>query len=477
MSSPTTPRKVDKPAVNDEEKRRKHAEAQRKYRKRNLDATREKACERMGRLRESAKPLKRRLERKQRRSRDAEYQEVLRKRKFVAEFGETAFHKYYIAHQRLLAVDHLPGISQQYRKDVANAQKEKGRDAKKKKEGKKRVKIQNFQEICERRIQHRNYTTDSEHDSNPRKWWFLIMNVGLFTKKADTVFQAKVCKSPVLTFGTCVEAEAHWAADCRQSHPHARDNDEASEEEGDPSHPSPLPFSTPARSASCSIPANAVRASVKCEAPVKDKVEEAEVPLFREDSEVSPLSRPRKRPTPLRPPSSHKRSTSSASLCTPGPPLLSASVGSSASRAVPPLRSGPQHPPRSGLAATYLHAGSSTGAQSVGSSVSRAVPTLRSLPRRLPSSGPAAPSLHIGSLASAATGALLHRHAKPPILFNKSTRTLYKDPLKTDLVYVGTCRATAVREVGKEDSIQVLEVEDLEDFLSAPLRAAAEKYD
>jgi hypothetical protein len=54
-------------------------------------------------------------------------------RKFVTEFSETTFHEYYLAHQRLLAVDHLPGISQQYRKDVANAQKEKGRDAKKKK--------------------------------------------------------------------------------------------------------------------------------------------------------------------------------------------------------------------------------------------------------------------------------------------------------------------------------------------------------
>jgi hypothetical protein len=54
-------------------------------------------------------------------------------KKFVAEFGETAFHEYYLAHQRLLGVDYLPGISQQYRKDVANAQKEKGCDAKKKK--------------------------------------------------------------------------------------------------------------------------------------------------------------------------------------------------------------------------------------------------------------------------------------------------------------------------------------------------------
>jgi hypothetical protein len=106
---------------------------------------------------------------------------------------------------------------------------------------------------------------------------------------------------------------------------------------------------------------------------------------------------------------------------------LSVSVGSSVSRATPPLHSGPQHPPRSGLAATYLHAGGSTGAVR-GSSASRAVPTLRSLPRRLPSSGPAAPSLHIGSSASAAMGTLLRRHAEPPVLFNKSTQTLYKDP-------------------------------------------------
>ncbi|KAJ7791103.1 hypothetical protein B0H13DRAFT_1936071 [Mycena leptocephala] len=51
----------------------------------------------------NTKPLKARLQRKQRRGRDAENREVLRKRKFVAEFGETAFHDYYLTHQRLLA--------------------------------------------------------------------------------------------------------------------------------------------------------------------------------------------------------------------------------------------------------------------------------------------------------------------------------------------------------------------------------------
>ncbi|KAJ7894656.1 hypothetical protein B0H14DRAFT_3426685 [Mycena olivaceomarginata] len=76
MSSSTTSRKLDKPALTDEDKRRKHAEAQHKYHEKNLEATREKARERMGRLRKGAKPLKRRLERKQRQSRDAEYREA-----------------------------------------------------------------------------------------------------------------------------------------------------------------------------------------------------------------------------------------------------------------------------------------------------------------------------------------------------------------------------------------------------------------
>lgn len=42
-------------------------------------------------------------------------------RKFVAEFGEDAFFAYYLPHLRLLGVDHLPGVAQQYRRDVAAA--------------------------------------------------------------------------------------------------------------------------------------------------------------------------------------------------------------------------------------------------------------------------------------------------------------------------------------------------------------------
>ncbi|KAJ6543237.1 hypothetical protein DFH09DRAFT_1088933 [Mycena vulgaris] len=121
MSSPNTCEKLDKLAVTNKEKRSKRAETQCKYRERNLEATREKARERMSRLRASTKPLEALLERKQRRGRDADNREVLCKRTFVAEFGEDAFFDYYLVHQRLLAVDHLPGVSHQYRKDLANA--------------------------------------------------------------------------------------------------------------------------------------------------------------------------------------------------------------------------------------------------------------------------------------------------------------------------------------------------------------------
>lgn len=28
-----------------------------------------------------------------------------------------------------------------------------------------------------------NYVDDKEHDRNPRKFWFLVLEIGLFTKK------------------------------------------------------------------------------------------------------------------------------------------------------------------------------------------------------------------------------------------------------------------------------------------------------
>ncbi|KAJ7851292.1 hypothetical protein B0H14DRAFT_2581528 [Mycena olivaceomarginata] len=460
MSPENTSQKLNNPGITDEEKRRKHAEAQRKYCERNLEATREKARERMSRLHESAKPLKARLQRKQRRGRDAENREVLRKRKFVAEFGQDAFHDYYLPHLRLLAVDELPGILRQYRKDVANtpeAHKEKGGDTKKKKAKKEPLflQLQKFEAARDESVasvpirpnqsaalpffkcpsplssmicclpfypNHGNYKSDDEHDLNARKFWFLVLRAGLFTKRTDADNQAETSGSPVFTFRTRGEADAHWAAHCRDFHTHGGQKEEDSEEEGDRSS-SPPPFPTPAPSTprsttrAHSTPGKTVRTSIKREvhASIKREVcasvkreapslvkEVAKAPLFRDDGEVSPLSRP------------------------PMPPLPQLARA----RAQSPLYRG-----------------------------------CRCLP--------AAPYSHAGSSARVGAGTQARHHAEPPVLFNKTTRVLYKDPLETDVSPLGTCSATAVREMGKEDSVQVLEVEDLEEFFSAPSRAAA----
>ncbi|KAJ6592984.1 hypothetical protein B0H19DRAFT_1245783 [Mycena capillaripes] len=312
----------------------------------------------------------------------------------------------------------------------------------------------------------RNYTNDREHDGNLRKWWFMVLRAGLYTLKKDAEFQAAFAGPDVFRFPTRAEAEAYWAANCRKNHLHAGLNVEEGEgEHGSPPRfptpaPTPPPFSTPVkRESPRKFVRRESRASVKREARVKDEAEEREAPLFREDDEVSPLSRPRKRPLPPsvrsrspRTPGLEESPTRASTEISAGSissvSSLSTSVASSASRAAFPLRSGPDHPPPSKVAANFVPAGSSTsaGVRSVGSSASRAA-------------RPAASHLHAGSSGTTGTGAQPRRHAEQPVLFNKSTRTLYKDA------------ATAVREMGKGDSVQVLEVEDLEVILSAP-RAA-----
>ncbi|KAJ7343742.1 hypothetical protein DFH08DRAFT_810294 [Mycena albidolilacea] len=60
------------------------AVAECRYREKNLEKTREKACQRM---------------------------QLLRKRKFVAKFGEDAFFDFYLPQHNLRGAEHLPGIA------------------------------------------------------------------------------------------------------------------------------------------------------------------------------------------------------------------------------------------------------------------------------------------------------------------------------------------------------------------------------
>ncbi|KAJ7791102.1 hypothetical protein B0H13DRAFT_2394384 [Mycena leptocephala] len=274
----------------------------------------------------------------------------------------------------------------------------------------------------------RNYTSDCEHDGNSRKSWFLVLHAGLFTKKMDAEHEADVSGSLSSPSARAQRRRLTGRPTAANFTPTGATMTMAKARKRSTSHPAlpplrrfrPLPRST---TWACSAPANAVRASVKREVrasakrepPVKDDMEEAKTPLFREDGEVSPLS----------------RHASTQRTCRVSPPSTTGSISSVSSLSA-----------------------------SVGSSASRTAPPLRSLPRYPPSSRPAAPHLHAGGSASTGAGAQSCCHAELPVLFNNSTRTLYKDA------------ATAVREMGKEDSIQVLEVEDRRSFFPPP-RAAA----
>ncbi|KAJ7489988.1 hypothetical protein B0H11DRAFT_1912510 [Mycena galericulata] len=130
--SPTTP--LDRVQ---EERRRKHAEAQRRYRERNLAVTREKARARMEtyvHLRSSSSsPLispsslrdevrasswrTKKVAKLRRRPADADYREVKRKQKFIARFGLDAFHDYYLPQHKILGLAHLPGLIAKYARE------------------------------------------------------------------------------------------------------------------------------------------------------------------------------------------------------------------------------------------------------------------------------------------------------------------------------------------------------------------------
>ncbi|KAJ7144072.1 hypothetical protein C8R44DRAFT_865069 [Mycena epipterygia] len=214
----------------------------------------------LGELRKSTKRLKKRLQRKQHRGRDADNREVLHKRKFIAKFGEDTFYDYYLPHLRELSVAHLPGVAQQYHKDMANAPEARG---------------------------------------------------------------AAVSSCPIFIYGTREEAEDRWAANCCLYNTHGGYNEEAEDEESDssgssasspaptaPSVPTPAPsmpcsttwgcstHSTPHKAARASVKRKPTRSSIK-----RDASEEFKAPLFREDGEVSLLRHPRKNTTPSSPPS------------------------------------------------------------------------------------------------------------------------------------------------------------------------------
>ncbi|KAJ7697752.1 hypothetical protein B0H14DRAFT_3529202 [Mycena olivaceomarginata] len=68
-----------------------------------------------------------------------------------------------------------------------------------------------------------NFVGSKEHDKNPRKFWFLVLTDGLYTKKTDA--DAVAGSSKIYIFFTRSEARDKWARNCLQRHAHSGDGE------------------------------------------------------------------------------------------------------------------------------------------------------------------------------------------------------------------------------------------------------------
>ncbi|KAJ7099201.1 hypothetical protein C8R44DRAFT_888658 [Mycena epipterygia] len=107
-----------------------------------------------------------------------------------------------------------------------------------------------------------NYVSDDEHDTNPRKVGFLILGIGLFTKKADV---DTLCDpDDIIIVYTKDQARRRWNAHCRKRHTHSNDfvAESSSGDEGSPSLARSSPSHVRQR-----VPARATRAPPAAKLP------------------------------------------------------------------------------------------------------------------------------------------------------------------------------------------------------------------
>ncbi|KAJ7439444.1 hypothetical protein B0H11DRAFT_2253916 [Mycena galericulata] len=125
-----------------------------------------------------------------------------------------------------------------------------------------------------------NYVDDEEHDANHRKYWFLILDCGLFTRKADADLCIEADK--VLIFFTRRRAERRWAKHCRRNHNQA----DRAHQDDSPEPPEP--------------PALARSSPVHAQTPASGHVEAPRQRSFRDDANEPAASTPA--PAPPRAP-------------------------------------------------------------------------------------------------------------------------------------------------------------------------------
>ncbi|KAJ7101777.1 hypothetical protein C8R44DRAFT_887960 [Mycena epipterygia] len=294
---------------------------------------------------------------------------------------------------------------------------------------------------------HTNFQDANEHDVNPRKYWFLVLGVGLFTKKTDA--DGHCDPDDVLIYFTKEQAERRWATYCHRRHTHDDDDkvvlesddsdDEAAHSLRSVSVPpvrsgavqrgsapvnTPMPRAASVKSAAATPRATSAKPSAKPSTPTKRR--EVILPLFLDDSPPSISTKP---------PVAVKRESVSVKQQVKQKPLLT----------ILPDTTSPRK--RSGTHICRLLTVSIAGALPM--DVTRA--SLRNLNKR---------ELGVvdldGVVERRTEHWCCHRRTSRPasalgrgMLCWRSTRTLYKDVKK------------AVREMAIEETMQVVDCEDV----------------
>ncbi|KAJ7799718.1 hypothetical protein B0H14DRAFT_2616844 [Mycena olivaceomarginata] len=265
--------------------------------------TREKARQRMQLVRSRApRTAEAKAEAAEKRyARDADLS--MRKRKFIAKFGADAFFNYYVPQHKLRLLVNMP----------SNSTGTWGARTVVKEEA-ERVLMMSSPEWDQSRAQSQplsdpnlvlcliqmacpmpffpnstNYVGTGEHDKNPRKYWYLVLNQGVFTKKYGG---SGFCQG--LYFFTRNDARNKWAKNCIRRHAHDGDavldaeGDGASASSEDDSAPSVRSISpTPGRQTPARAPARQTPAGTAARRTPLRTAPKATPPPKRESSRVS----------------------------------------------------------------------------------------------------------------------------------------------------------------------------------------------
>ncbi|KAJ7071765.1 hypothetical protein B0H15DRAFT_807008 [Mycena belliarum] len=498
MPSPKAP-------LSDDEKRRRHSEAQRKYllnpghsgTPRPPGSKRDNGCSGMKRvlgcvygppnryrLRAGLRtPEQKDAMAEKRREGDADYRQLTyvrhrkRNEKFVAKFGYATFIDLYYPQFEIYGKKHLPGLrldklateSTEYHLPIVGL------------------------------IGVANYEDDDEHDGNPRKFWFVILGEGLFTLNCRSDADLVANADSILMFFTRHQATKSWRAYCNQSHLDGHHSAQA------PPPPAPRASSFAARGQSAPAarsssrlpvhsgvkpPISVKKAQRRKTMPKKEEDDTKYVPLFDDDTppqsptpKYAPLyddDMPPQSPAPTvehipAPPAERKRSVCAMSSM---PPQL----GSRRTRPRPSPPSLGRSPSISSISS--LSSMSATTADVAMSSVSMvgrgrafkttpgplpqspAPPVRKHFKKSLAPSAVERARMEAESISASAARAALAadytaarelaaQEAQSPsarLLFNKTTRTFYEDA------------EMAFREMAKRETVQVVDCEDVVEF-------------